>query len=213
MIIRNDISNPYSINLKALLLPGMVLLLGAIVACTGSAASDSTVSPATSNTQIISPDATKTPLPGKREALLEGGTPVNKAGTANVTPLPNQIGDCILEPGTDCQGADLRDLDLSPARANSWSFGLTLDLSEANLSNADLSGSNLTAANLEGTNFTGANLSSVDFKEATLYRANLTNANLTDVKFTFADLEDAIFNGATFCRTRMPDGSDRNDDC
>ncbi|MBM3949749.1 MAG: pentapeptide repeat-containing protein [SAR202 cluster bacterium] len=158
-------------------------------------------------------DATSTPLPGRREAVLEGGTPVNKAGTANVTPLPNQIGDCILKPKTDCQGANLRGSDLSPARANSWSMGLTIDLSYANFSKSDWTGSDLTRANLEGINLTEANLNGVSFKEAVLFKANLTGANLTDAKFDFADLEDTIMDGVIYCRTKMNDGTTRNDNC
>jgi uncharacterized protein YjbI with pentapeptide repeats len=168
---------------------------------------------AAQNEQPSAGDGTATPLPGRREAVLEGGTPVHKAGTANVTPLPNQIGDCILKPETDCQGADLRGADLSPARANSWSMGLTMDLSYANFSKSDWTGADLTRANLEGINFTDANLTQVNFKEAVLYKANLTGANLTDAKFDFADLEDATMDGVTYCRTKMPDGSFKNDNC
>lgn len=163
--------------------------------------------------QQSSTDAKSTPLPGRREAVLEGGTPVNKAGTANVTPLPNQIGDCILKPKTDCQGANLRGSDLSPARANSWSMGLTIDLSYANFSKSDWTGSDLTRANLEGIDLTEANLTGVSFKEAVLFKANLTGANLTDAKFDFADLEDTIMDGVIYCRTKMNDGSTRNDNC
>jgi len=210
MTIRKSSPNSRRTVTKLVILSVMALVAAVIVACGGSAAGDPTPTQASSS---ISGIPTSTPLPGRREALTEGGTPIHKAGTPNVTPLPNQIGDCILEPGTNCEGADLRGVDLSPARASAWSFGVNVELKNANFSGADLTGSNLTAADLEGVNFTDANLTGVDFKDASLYKANLTRANLTDAKFTFSDLDDAIFDGAIFCRTRMPNGSDNNDNC
>ena len=158
-------------------------------------------------------EATPTPLPSLRAADNAEGTPLNKAGTVNVTPLPNQIGDCILEPDTDCQGQDLSHSDLSPARSNSWSQGLTADLEGSNFSNMNWTGSNLTSANLEHANFTGANLTGVNFAEAFMWEVNLTNADLTDANLSFADIEDAVLDGTIFCRTTMPDGKENNSGC
>ena len=158
-------------------------------------------------------EATPTPLPSLRAADNAEGTPLNKAGTVNVTPLPNQIGDCILEENTDCEGQDLSYSDLSPARSNSWSQGLTVELNGSNFSNTNWTGSNLTSAELEQANFTGANLTGVNFAEAFMWEVNLTNANLTDANLSFADIEDAILEGTIFCRTTMPDGTENNSGC
>ena len=46
-----------------------------------------------------------------------------------------------------------------------------------------------------------------------MWEVNLTNANLTDANFSFADIEDAILDGAIFCRTTMPDGTENNSGC
>ena len=104
-------------------------------------------------------------------------------------------------PGCDLSGASLRGIDLSPKTHDQrWErfvlnedgtsttetgidkVVVTVDLSQANLTEADLTNANLTGVNLIGANLTGA---------------NLLHANLTDT-----DLTDAIL-----CNTTMEDGS------
>ncbi len=128
------------------------------------------------------------------------------------------------------QGSNLSGANLSGIRL--WN---------ADLTGVNLSGANLTNADLRGTEFCNEKILKVSdlwdpslreilpeaewvalFEsslylacaiEADLTNANLTNANLSDVSLFGANLTNANLTGATFCRTEMPDGSFRNDDC
>ena len=77
------------------------------------------------------------------------------------------------------------------------------DLSYANLSGANLTGVDLPSANLRGASLEGADLSGANLGGANLMFAHLKRAVLTGINLT----------GAKFCRTTMPDGKHRNDDC
>ena len=60
-------------------------------------------------TKVPVPSGEATPLGRNlRGGTVEAGTPIAKAGTPDAQPIPSQIGDCVIEPNTDCPGADLR---------------------------------------------------------------------------------------------------------
>ena len=63
---------------------------------------------------------------------------------------------------------------------------------------ADLHQAYLVNAPLPGANLSGANLSGADLIDTDFYTARMASVN---------------FDNAKFCRTMMPDGSTRNDDC
>ncbi len=82
----------------------------------------------------------------------------------------------------------------------------------------DLSGADLSFANLTGANLIGANLSGTNLRGATLEGADLSGANLAGVNLKFSHLKNANLKGANligakYCRTTMPDGKLRHDDC
>jgi uncharacterized protein YjbI with pentapeptide repeats len=97
------------------------------------------------------------------------------------------------------------------------------DLKGANFTDMNLQGVDLYRARLSGANLTGANLQGAYMNRTDLQGANLTNANLTGVELTNAYLQNANLAGAnlteanleysTFCKTTMPDGTVRNDNC
>lgn len=107
------------------------------------------------------------------------------------------INGCRIVAWTRCPDADLAGENLQDA-----------DLREANLYRADLERANLRRADLSGTFLLGANLEDADLRGADLYRADLRGANLR-----WAKLDGAELSGARFCRTTMPDGTGRNDNC
>jgi hypothetical protein len=99
-----------------------------------------------------------------------------------------------------------------------------VNLNEANLKDATLEKSILFGSSLEGANLLGANFSYVIFfgtslKNANLEGANLTGASANGTDFTGATLRNAKMTGfregtdLTFCKTIMPDGTERNTDC
>jgi len=193
----------------ALLVSAGVLALAA--ACGGAPASSS--QQAGTPTLAAGESTARATQPARREAVNESGTPIHAAGTVNVTPLPNQIGDCVLGPGTDCEGADLSNVDLSPARANAWSRSAYADLSEANLRGVNFTGANLVESDLTGADLRNARLVDVMLRDGTLYKADLRGADLTGADLTFVDMEDALTDGAIFCRTKMPTGATNNSGC
>ena len=127
------------------------------------------------------------------------------------------INGCTIQPNTSCPGADLRGAylpfaDLSGAdldRANLMGAALI----HANLRDANLQRTSLGLAVLGAADLTGADLRGASLTKANLADAELTNARLDHVDLTGADMTNADTTGATFCQTRMPDGSVRNDDC
>lgn len=93
----------------------------------------------------------------------------------------------------------------------------SVDLYEANLSNANLSKTNLSGAFLRLADLSSANLRSADLTEANIGETNLSNANLSDADLSNADLSDANlfsvnFSNANFSRTDLfgADLSDAN---
>ena len=152
--------------------------------------------------------------PFSRDATNEEGTPVYEAGTVNVDPAPNQYGDCTLEPGTtNCEGADLAGIDLSPGRANSWSRALYADLSDANLRGVDLTGANLIESVFDGADLRDAKLININMRDGSLYAADLRGADFTGADLTFVDMDDTLLDGTIFCNTTMPDSTLNNEGC
>jgi hypothetical protein len=96
------------------------------------------------------------------------------------------VNDCMIEPSTECPGANLSGADLAGA----------------DLSRASLPGANLTGTNLSGANLTEANLTGAEIVDADLSDADLTSANLTGATITGTDLD-----GATLCGTTRTDGT------
>ena len=108
-----------------------------------------------------------------------------------------------LKETQECVACDLSGGNLRWANVYAAELGGAPNLVNAVLDEADLSGANLYGANLEGTKLRGANLVG-----ATLSWASLRGADLGG-----ADITDARFDGATFCKTTMPDGSQNNANC
>jgi len=155
------------------------------------------------------------PTPVKRNlqgTTQEGHTPVAKAGTPDVQAFPSQIGDCILEPNTDCLGADLRGAALG-FRSFSFGAGIRIKLMGANFQDADFTGADLFNADFTSADLRRANLTDAEVAGANLYQADLRGANLTGADLSFADLEEAQLDGAIFCNTTMPDATVNNQGC
>ncbi len=135
--------------------------------------------------------------------------------------------------GASMLGANLTDADLSQAllpkarMAGADLIGASLrraNLSEAVLTfahfaGADLRGIDLSRANLNFADLTGADLRPAPLPQARLttrasvLRSDLRNANLSSADLTDAHLDRARLDGAIFCRTTMPDGSENNSGC
>jgi len=86
----------------------------------------------------------------------------------------------------------------------------SIDLSEANLSEADLSYANLNKANLSGANLRNAklnkaNLSGAKLDYADLIEADLRNADLRDANLSGADLRNAKLNKADLSGANLRD--------
>jgi uncharacterized protein YjbI with pentapeptide repeats len=90
------------------------------------------------------------------------------------------------------------------------------ELAEVNLSNAilrkvRLDGATLAQSVLSGADLTHACLVRAELDEAVMKNTNLCGANL--VGASGIDIEYWLEIGCIFCRTTMPDGSERNDGC
>lgn len=123
------------------------------------------------------------------------------------SPAPLVVGDCTIEPATNCPDASLRLAVLH-----------NVDLHGANLAGADLYGADLRQADLRDANLSEANLQKADLTGAHLDRANLTGAqltyaNLTKTKLTKATVRNGQFTKALLCKTTMPDGSINKTGC
>lgn len=130
-------------------------------------------------------------------------TVASATSSAPVSPSPAAvvIGDCTIEPQTQCPGAQLQGA-LIPG---------------ADLHGANLSGANLQASDLRRTDLTGADLSDADLSDTDLSHAKVLGADLTGAKLKHANLEGTDFTGATLrvsqlntarlCETTMPDGT------
>lgn len=98
-----------------------------------------------------------------------------------------------------------------------------LPVQDSNFSGVSWQNGSATYASITHTNFKGANLTGTDFTSASLVLSNfsganlnsciLVNANLTDANLSGATVEGANMSGATFCRTKMPNGEVNNANC
>lgn len=112
---------------------------------------------------------------------------------------------------------DFCSLDLTGIRL-SGSIVRFLGLTESELRYADLRNCNFESSNIQRSSFDFADLSGAVFKETGLAENSFLAVNLSDASFEGAYLyEDndygCCFDGAIFCRTIMPDGSNRNNGC
>jgi hypothetical protein len=117
------------------------------------------------------------------------------------------VGDCAIEPQTQCPGANLNLVSLRG-----------MDLSGANLSGASITASDLVRTDLTGANLTDANLSDSDLTRAKLVGADLTgavlkHANLALTDLTGATLRTAQLTNARLCGTILPDGTKDDTGC
>ncbi len=149
---------------------------------------------------------------------------------------------CEIKPGTECWGADLRDANLFDAHledavlvdadlrgahmeaahmSSAYLNGANMNrarLDGADLEHAHLPGAQLESGYLYGARLNGASLEIADLKGARLNGADLRgadlrNANLRGADFLGANLRSIQTDGATFCHTIMPDGTENNSDC
>ncbi len=115
--------------------------------------------------------------------------------------------------GIHCENTNLNGADLSNS-----------DITEAGFYQATLIGTNLSNTKLHQTGFTnsdltGANLSGAIMDETWFDGSNLSNANLMGVQPEPSLMVQRIrlmgkgFEEAILCKTIMPDGSIRNDNC
>lgn len=105
------------------------------------------------------------------------------------------VGDCLLEAGGSCPGANLRGADLRGLR-----------LSEMNLSGADLTGANLSDAQLTFTQLDGANLTNTNFSNAQMYGIKLRGATIDGTNFSGAELRDGFWVDGRKCALSSPRG-------
>lgn len=119
-----------------------------------------------------------------------------------------EVNGCTIEPGTECEGADLRSANLSG-----------VDLSGADLANADLTEANLTEADLSSADLSGATLESANLSQANLSHANISGANFTGANLTGTNLsgatydDDTSFDNTIRCNTTRADGSTDDASC
>ena len=121
---------------------------------------------------------------------------------------PTRCGsNCTLKNGGECEG-----IDLTYVQFNAKLVLLGGSLEGANLRGSALSGS-LYGAHLKGATLADATLVGADLRGADLTNANLSGADLTDAELTGATTSGTVWDGATFCRTTMPDRTVNNSNC
>ena len=122
------------------------------------------------------------------------------------------IGGCILQPYTQCEGADLQGADLHGMQLMYANFA-GADLNDATLAGANLSFVNLAKARLQVASLAGANLTDASLAFADMPGANLGGANLTGATLDDALDTGANYGGATLCHTTLPNGVVNNSGC
>lgn len=95
------------------------------------------------------------------------------------------------------------------AQDSCWRAGACIPKKGSNVSQCDLSGyTTFPTADCTGCNVSRANLRGVNASGVNFTRANLSGSCLVDATFTNATFANSTnLSGATFCRTKMPDGS------
>ena len=139
----------------------------------------------------------------------EASPPPVEATSSTESPAPTaeKIGDCTVEPRTDCHQDNLQRAILHDAQLEHSNLRL------ANLSNADLKRANLRGANLEHANLSYANVEGAHLQRANLEDANLTGAYMWWTNLEGADLSGAILKGAKLCHTIRVNGTEDNSGC
>ncbi len=87
------------------------------------------------------------------------------------------------------------------------------NLTDTRFATTDLTGTDFSGAYLLRTSFNSVNLSRTKFDAAVLESPTATNVDATDADLSGAQFSDSLEFTVTYCRTRMPDGSIRNDNC
>jgi len=129
------------------------------------------------------------------------------------TPLAAFIGDCKIDRGTQCPGADLSGADLGESWAGKDRIRRGADLKGANFEGANLSNTKLLGIHLEQANLRKADLTNAYAASSYLYQADFSDANLTGADFSYADVDEVKTEGAIFCNTKWTDLTVRNDSC
>lgn len=129
------------------------------------------------------------------------------APAASPAPGPQTIGDCTIEPRTNCRKDDLSKADLRGYDLRGANF------SDADLSDALMHRTNLRDANLHKANLTGANLRDARLENANISGADFSNSNVAYANFKGATATGANFDGAYRCGTVMSDGKIDNTSC
>jgi hypothetical protein len=133
--------------------------------------------------------------------------PTTASSVPSPTPSSQVIGDCHIQPKTDCRKADLSGASLASVNLHSSTF------SEANLRGADLHKANLRAVDFRRANLAGADLSEAKMQKANLDQTTLSGADLSYTNLTGAHVETSQLQSATLCHTIMPDGSNDVSGC
>lgn len=144
--------------------------------------------------------------PAPTETVTETASPVTPP-SPSPTSSAQTVGDCTIEPGTDCHGDDLSGATLRDAQLERSNF------SRANLSDALLHRANLRYVDFHAASMNGVNLSSAHLENATLTDANLSHANLSYANLEGAAVTNAVFTHAYKCGTIMPDGKTDSSSC
>jgi len=126
-------------------------------------------------------------------AILMGASPSMAANSTDMAKLKTtkKCEDCNLK-GSNLKGMNLQGVDLYRTLLN-----------DADLTGANLQGAYMRRTDLRGANLTNANLSGAELTNAYLQNANLIGANLSEANLEYS----------TFCKTTMPDGTVKNDNC
>jgi Pentapeptide repeats (9 copies)/Pentapeptide repeats (8 copies) len=167
--------------------------------------------------QVINTAKDQTGMGGRNEALQY----LNKESSSWYTPecKRSNVNNCLV--GIKIEKANLNKVNLEGANLNTSEFVGTsfrdAILKNVAFTDANLEGAVFKKANLEGAIFEGANLritkslrNDPELKGAIFEGANLTNTNFKGAR----NLDVAIaFNGATYCKTIMPDGTMKEPKC
>lgn len=106
-----------------------------------------------------------------------------------------RVGNCIIEQGTSCVGADLRGADLTRA-----------PLRNANFANANLEGAILSGADAVNANFNGANLNNAKIVNAQFYGANFRGAQMKGADFSGTEFSTATWIDGRRCNSGSTGG-------
>jgi uncharacterized protein YjbI with pentapeptide repeats len=95
----------------------------------------------------------------------------------------------------------------------SYTQGLNVIFTIANLSNSDLSEATLIGANFSNANLQNANLSESRFSNGVLEFSTFVGADLSNANLRKAKISGSIFDNAKYCQTILPNGKVSNQNC